>query len=805
VNAPSWLGRGLVVRPGQPGPAGAERIVVDRSWSGATVEALDRAWRTRRPVTVELHLEPAELKERERWQGEVYGLTPEFEFARERLHFLIWANNYDGTRDEPPIWWHGRLAQKLGASPSSTQDVLVNGEPVWCDGGPRGGLSVAVLHRESIESQSLRLTQPLPRTGLSLAPDQLQAVLHPAGGARIIAPAGSGKTRVLTERLRHLLVDRGYEPARVMALAYNRRAAREMVERTRDFKPHVQTLHALGHTLLGRPRVLQEREVRGILNRLLTLPKVLGQDLLAPYLEALAEVRLSLRSPGEVEKKRGDVEGLARLFPRYRERLRQENAVDHDEQIYGALELLLADPEARRDAQRRCTHLLIDEFQDLTPAYLLLVRLLAGPSAQVFGVGDDDQVIYGYAGATPRYLIDFGRYFPGSVSYALEVNYRCPDGVVAAAGHLLTRNQARISKSIRPGPEAPRGKPEVLSVPAADWAGQAVRLLQGWLQECAAADVVVLSRTQACLLPLQVYLAEAGIPYHSLVDENVLQRTGLRTALAWLRLAGQPRLNSQDLLEALRRPSRKLKREVVEKAARCRSLNDLLACAEQQEPWPAEQLEEFVRDLRLVGRALARGLPAALQALREKVGLGTALEELDRVAADSHLDDLVALEQTAALHPEPATFEAWLRATLQREGGEGVRLSTVHRVKGMEWDRVLIYGAQKGLWPHRLADDAEEERRIFHVALTRARRQVAVLADDAQPSPYLRQMRPRKAALTAEQLSQAASILTGRERDVLVAHRIQGESLASIAARLGKSENIVQTWLKLAERRLAEI
>ena len=793
---PAFLGRGVVVRRGAPAPLDAPRV--------REVEELDAAWRARRSVVVELTMEPEELKERETWTGEVYRLTPAFEFRRERLHFLTWANHYDGTRGGEPLWWHGRLAARLGYTGLT-------------DGGPRGGLDVPVLHRESIEMGSTRLTVPAEFSGLDLAPDQRAAVLHPGGAARILAPAGSGKTRVLTERLRHLLVDRGYERERVTALAYNRRAAEEMKARTTAFQPRVQTLHALGYGLLGRPRLLEEREVRDLLRPMLDLPSVLGQDPLAPYLEALAEVRLGLRLPEQVEARRGDVEGFASLFPRYRERLQRMGVLDHDEQIYAALELLLADPEVRREAQRRCTHLLVDEFQDLTPAYLLLVRLLAGPAGQVYGVGDDDQVIYGYAGADPGFLIGYRRYFPGAAEYALEVNYRCPSGVVEAAGRLLGHNRRRVAKTIRSG-SGVEGRPEVARVPPSEWAPRAVRLVQGWLQEDAdPSRVAVLARTQAALLPVQVYLQAAGVPFHSLVDGSALQRTGMRAALAWLRLAGGA-WRPEELAEALRRPNRKLRRELLDQASRCRSANDLLTLAMSQEPWPAQQLEEFARDVRLLGRRLAQGVPAALEALREQVGLGTALEELDREAADSHLDDLLALEQAARLHPSPGSFEEWLRGALAARGRQGVRLSTVHRVKGMEWDRVLVYGAQAGLWPHRLAGDREEERRVFHVALTRGRRHVAVLADLERPSPFLDELEePRKPLVPDQELSleswaaawrvpvpvleKALLHLGEPERGVLQA-RLAGQSEAEIAARLGKSPGAVRTWVQLAERTL---
>ncbi|MBX3170912.1 MAG: ATP-dependent helicase [Candidatus Eremiobacteraeota bacterium] len=729
------FGRGLVLLPGQtlpPGWEGVERVVV-RQPAPEVLEALSDHWLQRRPVVVELHLPISELRQPEICEEEPYRLEPDFEFARERLHFLVWANNYDGTKGEP-IWWHGRLAQRLGFS----------GE---VDGGPRCTLPMAVLHRESVELGSVRLSQPEAALDLELAPDQLQAVRHRGGAARVLAPAGSGKTRVLTQRLAYLL-GCGFEKERVTALAYNRRAALEM--RQRLPQAPVGTLHALGYALLRRDRevrVAEDREVRAILSRLVKPPPLLNQDPLQPYLEGLQQVRLGLVEPQAVEESRDDVPGLAEAFPEYRQELRRRGLVDHDEQIYGALELLLRHPEARKQAQRSCTHLLVDEFQDLTPAFLLLVRLLCAPAYQVFGVGDDDQVIYGYAGATPDYLVHFQRYFHRSSAYILETNYRCPAPIVEAAGHLLGRNRLRVAKQIHAAQS--EGTLRLEMAPAAGCALRAVELVEAWLSEHVASDLAVLARVNAVLMPVQLLLAQRGIPYSRSLDSHILQRTGLRSALAYLRLALHPtRLVQADLADALRRPSRKLKRELLEKASRCRSLDELWKWGMQQEAWPASQIDEFVDDLRMLGRHLNRSLSAFFQALRQQTDFLQALDQLDRsglgLSGSSHRDDLLALEQCAAVYEgPPEDFVGWLEELLDRPGEEsGVRLSSVHRVKGQEWPCVVVYGVNGGLFPHRLSEDEEEERRILHVAITRARRHCVLLAEQSNLSPMLAEMQP---------------------------------------------------------------
>ena len=466
---PAALGRSVVVGPDQLPPdalRAVPRVRIDEdvlATPSAAVAVLADRWLRRVPTVIELAVDNDAVREPQVVADPPYALGPDVELDRERLHLLTWANSYDLRGDDGPRWWHGVLAVRhAGAGASKNADVtLPDGRAAWIDGGPRGPLlrrlpdgdDHPVVHRESVGLGRLTIHDDTEPSEL-LAPDQLAAVTHPRGPARVIAPAGSGKTRVLTARLRHLLRDRRIEPELVTAVAYNTRAAEELRERTADLRASIRTLHSLALwvcSLDDRRQVIQERDVRTLLSELVTVPRIPNQDPYQPYLDALAEVRLALRDPQQVEVARGDVDGFAEVFPRYRQLLADRRLLDFDEQIYRAIELLLTRPDLRRRVQRAGTHLLVDEFQDLTPAFLLLVRLVAGPSAQVFAVGDDDQTIYSYAGATPRYLVDFDRWFPGAAHHALEVNYRCPPQVVEAASHLLGHNRLRVPKSIRSG------------------------------------------------------------------------------------------------------------------------------------------------------------------------------------------------------------------------------------------------------------------------------------------------------------------------------------------------------------------
>jgi DNA helicase-2/ATP-dependent DNA helicase PcrA len=286
-------------------------------------------------------------------------------------------------------------------------------------------------------------------------------------------------------------------------------------------------------------------------------------------------------------------------------------------------------------------------------------------------------------------------------------------------------------------------------------ATRATDLIESWLAEGVAPDdVAVLCRVNAGLLPVQVLAHDRGLPATAAVGEQFLRRTGVRSALAYLRLAcsvadGTP-LRGTDLAEVARRPNRRITAKVIDglRNRRRLTLANLRAQADALGSADTDRLHLFADDLDGLGK-LAREHDAAalLRSVRDDVGLGAAMSTLDNSGKGrdaSHLDDVTALLAIAAVQPDPAIFEAWLREHLQgvdvgddpRAPGR-VTLSTVHRVKGLEWDRVIVLGAHEGLMPHRLADDIEEERRVFHVALTRCRQQVVLLADASAPTPFI--------------------------------------------------------------------
>ena len=762
------------------------------------IERLHEAWRRRERLVI-------------RWTGPLpdenptldclfHELEPGSELPGERLRFAVTANAVDLLEPLPFLAPMAR-AFDLGASKPAGGDgtagdvVMTDGASAWVDGGPLdhlpldelGGLPIiprAHLVAGRLTAERLDRTEPQAE----LASDQLQAVGHRGGPARIIAPAGSGKTRVLTERTRHLVTDRGLDPRVVSLVAYNRRARLEMADRLADIGGlDIRTLNSLALAIAtGRApflasgqrtgmvtinemdaRRLLERIVPGRRRRQLTDP-------LEPWIDALSACRLGLRDPAEIEAEYGaDIGGFPEVLEQYRATLAERGQLDFDEQILVAIEVLLSDPSARDTARRVAPILLVDEFQDLTPAHLLLVRLLAGPAADVFAVGDDDQTIYGYSGASPAWLINFSRFFPGAADHRLTVNYRCPPSVVTAATNLLSYNRNRVVKEVTPHDNGALVVTETVAGLAVNTDLDPQRSLVDRVERLLGAgtkpeDIAVLSRVHAALLPAVLYLSEAGHPVAKPagVGTHLLERSGLAAALAWLRLAGAPeqRLAAGDLRLALRRPPRSLHPRIIDWVCEQSSVKALIALSNRlNNERDATNLAAFAADIASVRQQHDQGFPASklLDFVYHEIGLLGAASQLDQsqrtARRAAHADELAALQAVAEIGPGPTELEAWIRSQLDAlpvfdpaEPAGIITLATIHTTKGLEWDHVIVHDVRGDLYPHRLATDSEEERRIFHVAITRCRRSVLV---NAQPvgaphpsSPFLPELQEPRSA-----------------------------------------------------------
>ena len=768
---PATLGRHVVVGPGQAPPEGwsdHERLVIGPAELTAPTRVLRElsvAAHSRRSLVIELTVDIDDAP-RSSTTDPPHQLGARHEFPLDDLHHLVWSNSIDARDPDRPGWRLLDRAVALGALRDGPADVVLpDGTPAWLDGGPPRYTAavegIAVVHAVSIEHGSM-VAPSGNDTVADLATDQLAAVTHSTGVARIIAPAGSGKTRVLTERARHLVTAWRVPPSAVGLVAFNKRAQTEMLERTADLPGlQVRTLNSIALAVANgtppfaprdtRLSTIDEPEVRRIIGRLVSFPKRRNTDPVAPWIEALGLVRLGLVDPAEAEARYdGDVSGLVEVYPAYVAALAASRSVDFDGQIHRAIEILLAEPDARAAAQRACRYLLVDEFQDLTPAHLLLIRLLTGSGGSVFGVGDDDQTIYGYNGADPAWLIDFAQLFPGAGAHPLEVNYRCPAGIVEAVDRLLRHNRRRVAKTIRAASVDPGGWDVVTSD---DPVGDTTRRVGDAIAAGrTTAEIAVLTRVNALLAPVQVALVSAGVIVSGGVGLEFLERTSVRAALSWLRLATAPARGSvpfadADLAEALRRPSRPLHPRIGDWVAEQRDVDGLRRLVGRlTNERDATRVGEFADDIEHLQQLVTRRATTSevMAAIADEVGLAGSVATLDATRRGMNRsaqgDDLTALRQLAHLHDGVVDFEGWLRDRLAvRRDPSGVVLATVHRVKGQEWPEVIVHLADVDQYPHRLADDIEEERRLFHVALTRAGANATVVTGP-RPSRFVAEL-----------------------------------------------------------------
>ena len=411
------------------------------------------------------------------------------------------------------------------------------------------------LHRGSAERSPER---PVPPPALRLDPEQEQAARAHDGVVQVIAPAGSGKTAVLIERVRELL-HRGVPAERILCTTFNRDARVELQERLRAAGLHAiaaRTFHSIGWWLMreeglarrGGPRELSFNQWK----RLCTVALREEGMWIDPgdARAAIGQVKLgSLASPQEFRRqagKRADGPALARIYELYERHLADQGVHDFDDLVLVAVRALRDDAELRRRWQSRFWQVLVDEYQDIEPAQELLVRILAAPQDGFFCVGDEDQTLYGWRRASVRRIIDLDLAYPGLQRVSLAHNYRCPKEIVDASRRLIEHNHVRFPKQIDANP----------SRPAAD--GQALRLREHGSQLDAAAEIagilaagcrreeiVVLARTTNLLRTTALACAQLGVRISA--PARVFEPHGARGALeAYLRLCTAPQQAQPD-------------------------------------------------------------------------------------------------------------------------------------------------------------------------------------------------------------------------------------------------------------------
>jgi DNA helicase-2/ATP-dependent DNA helicase PcrA len=599
----------------------------------------------------------------------------------------------------------------------------------------------------------------------SLNPVQAEAVLHTEGPVLIVAGAGSGKTRALTHRVAYLIREQGVSPYAILAITFTNKAAREMAERVEGLLGEriasgmwILTFHSAcarilrrEHEHLGLPSSFTiydegdtERLVSGVLKDLNIDPKRFPPRAMAA---AIGKAKDHVVGADEFAGAAGNFyeQTIAKVYSAYEERKRAAGALDFDDLIAETVRLFREHPEVLAHYQERFPFILIDEYQDTNRAQYQLVNLLAAKYRNVCVVGDADQGVYSWRGATIQNLLDFERDYPDAAVFLMEQNYRSTSNILAVANALIQHNVQRKPKSLwtetEGGELAVRFRGDNEHEEALFVAEEVHRLVEE--EGYRFSDVAVFYRTNAQSRVLEDVLVRAGTPYRVVGGVRFYQRKEVKDVLAYLRLL----VNPQDVISARRvvnTPKRGIGDQTVaalEGFAVVEGVPFLEACRRADEiPTLAARAKGavagFVDVMDRLREALEGGAGPQRMVELAATGSGYLLElETERtVEAEGRIENIrelggVAVEfQTRLPDGELTDFLESVSLVSEQDEYEeesgSVTLMTLHVAKGLEFPVVFVIGMEDGVFPHyrSMGDQAEleEERRLAYVGITRA-------------------------------------------------------------------------------------
>ncbi|MGE5540826.1 MAG: ATP-dependent helicase [Bacillota bacterium] len=588
-----------------------------------------------------------------------------------------------------------------------------------------------------------------------LNPAQKEAVLSTEGPISVLAGAGSGKTRVLTTRIYHL-IRQGTPAERILAVTFTNKAAREMRERLATLigeasLPTVATFHGLGRILLqdygsalGISRYFSvydrddsERAIKEALKEMDIDPKEIPPR---SVLFRISKAKGEGMTPETFRQRHGSEGFRSRITSdawfKYEDTLAKEKALDFDDLIAKPVALLTQHPEIRARAQERFSYLHVDEYQDTNELQGTLANILAEKHRNLFVVGDIDQTIYTWRGATIENLLAFDETYPNAKTIVLEHNYRSTKTIVAASNAIIEKNQNRKEK--RAVTDNPDGLPIRLRV--SDTAEQEaryvarearMRIREGTEPE----EIAVLYRTNFQSRVLEEAFLSEGVPYR-LLGTRFLDRKEVKDVIAWVRLALDP-TREADRVRAVQSPSRGIGKVTVAKMA-AGNLDGLAPSVRAKvdafesivhtlhEESKTSLPSVFVRrviELSGLEATLSRGGEDDQERLGNAKELATLASRYDALPGEEGINAFLAETALAGDQDEMD------RPQQDEKSKKGVTLMTVHAAKGLEFETVFVTGLEEGLFPHEGMGedeerDEEEERRLFYVAMTRAKREL---------------------------------------------------------------------------------
>ena len=588
---------------------------------------------------------------------------------------------------------------------------------------------------------------------------QDEAIKHGNGPCMVLAPPGSGKTLIVTERTRYLIEESEVRPDQILVITFTRYAAREMKERFerltagKNYPVTFGTFHSIFYGILkcaygiGANNLMSEKESSVLLQEVLdqtdieSTPEVEDEEeLVRELLREVGMVKNGLYHLKDFHSKYLTQDEFAEVFRSYEHQKKELKKFDFDDMLVQCYALFRKKPEILQGWQKRFQYILIDEFQDINRVQYEVIRMLAAPRYNLFVVGDDDQSIYGFRGAKPELMLYMKQEFPALRTISLTVNYRSTEFITGAAARVILHNDTRFYKRV----QSFRGRGQNVHVQEVldeqEEAQYVTEEIQKKLdQGIKPGEIAVLFRTAVQARMISEILSEHRIPFEMRdYVTNFYKHFIVKDMMAYLQLAAGKRDRSL-FLTICNRPLRYLARNSMEN--RQVNFEDLrkFYC---DKDWMLDIIDQFDVDVRMMKNMAPY---AAIQYIRKKIGYDDFLKEY----AEKHqipwkqLMDVVAeLEERSKNFKSYDEWEIHIakytqelkeqQAKARKIKGERenkVQLMTIHSAKGLEFEDVFVIHANEGEIPHQKAekkDEIEEERRLFYVALTRAKNNLCI-------------------------------------------------------------------------------
>lgn len=581
---------------------------------------------------------------------------------------------------------------------------------------------------------------------------QTQAIMHKDGPMMVLAGPGSGKTTVITHRVQYLTKEYGIDPGDILVITFTRAAAEEMRERYEALtgggsRVTFGTFHSIFFRILKlayrytADNIVREEQQMQFVRELAQAGGLEPEDeneFAASILSEISSVKGERIALEHYYSKNCPDAVFRQLYAGYEEKMRRAGLIDFDDMMVLCLELFTERKDILSAWQRRYRYILIDEFQDINRLQYEIVRMLAKPEDNLFIVGDDDQSIYRFRGAKPEIMLGFERDYPGAGRILLDVNYRSTEEIVAPALRLIGENQKRFSKAIHTTGRHGKNVITKLWQDLGEENLAIAREIQLYLQSgVRPGDIAVLYRTNAGPRFLMEKLMEYNLPFRTRdTVPNLYEHWISRNILTYIRIAMGSRAR-EDILQVINRPKRYISRDAMpDETVSFEKMKAFYA----EKDWIAERIESLEGDL----RAIARMSPlAAVNYIRQGMGYDEYLIEyatFRRMRPEELLETADELKESAAgfktfdewfAHIEAYKEELLRQAAQRRTETDAITLATMHSAKGLEFPIVYILDANEGITPHSRAmldEDMEEERRLFYVAMTRAKTRLHVYA-----------------------------------------------------------------------------